>query len=263
MTAEAGAALRPVRIRVRLFAMQRELAGTREIALELPGGATIESAWQEVSRRHPALGPGRPFLRFACNGAYADADTVLGDGDEVACIPPVSGGDEPNHGPGRRILELRDEPFESGLADRLAAELATDADGATVSFVGRTRSTPGSPAPGQEEEALRHAGRAVVALDYEALEPLALAVLEEIANEAEAAFGVARIAIVHRTGTVPLGEPSVIVVAAAGHRGAAFEAARYAIDELKARAPIWKAEHFVDGHVWVGQAARTAPEHRA
>jgi molybdopterin synthase catalytic subunit len=103
----------------------------------------------------------------------------------------------------------------------------------------------------------------VVALDYEALEPLALAVLEEIANEAEAAFGVARIAIVHRTGTVPLGEPSVIVVAAAGHRGAAFEAARYAIDELKARAPIWKAEHFVDGHVWVGQAARTAPEHRA
>jgi molybdopterin synthase catalytic subunit len=263
MAPGADEAAIPVRVRVRLFAVQRELARTREIELDLPTGATIEMAWTEVARRHPVLQPGRPFLRFARNGEYADTDVVLEDGDELACIPPVSGGGVEDRGPVRRILELSEAPFERGLADRLAAELATDADGATVTFVGRTRITPGTPAPGQEDEAARHAGRAVIALEYEALEALALAVLAEIADEAEARFGVARLAIVHRTGTVPLGDPSVIVVAAAGHRGAAFEAARYAIDELKARAPIWKAEEFEGGHVWIGRQARTASEDRS
>jgi molybdopterin synthase catalytic subunit len=97
-------------------------------------------------------------------------------------------------------------------------------------------------------------------LDYEAFEPMAVRVLEAIADEIEARFGVRRLAIVHRSGAVPLGETSVIVVAVAPHRDAAFAAARYAIDETKARAPIWKAERFTDGHVWVGHVARTAPE---
>ncbi len=141
----------------------------------------------------------------------------------------------------------------------LAERLAMDEDGGVVVFVGRTRLTPGTPAPGQEAEAARHAGRNVEELEYEAFEPMALAVLGQIADEIEARFDVRRVAIVHRTGAVPLGQPSVVVVAVAPHRDAAFAAARYAIDETKARAPIWKAERFVDGHVWIGDVARTAP----
>ena len=141
----------------------------------------------------------------------------------------------------------------------LADALATDVDGAVVGFIGRTRGTPGTPAPGQEAEAARHAGRAVESLEYEAHEPMALAMLGRVADEIAARFGVERLAIVHRTGEVPLGEPSVAIVAVSAHRDAAFEAARYAIDETKARAPIWKAERFADGHVWVGEIARDGP----
>jgi molybdopterin synthase catalytic subunit len=128
-----------------------------------------------------------------------------------------------------------------------------------VGFLGRTRRSPGTPAPGQEAEAARHAGRSVDSLEYEALEPMALTVLGQIADEVADRFGVDRLAIVHRSGVVPLGEPSIAVVAVSPHRDAAFRAARYAIDETKARAPIWKAEQFEDGHVWIGQAARTGP----
>jgi molybdopterin synthase catalytic subunit len=122
-----------------------------------------------------------------------------------------------------------------------------------------TRATPGTPAPGQEAEAARHAGRDVESLEYEAHETMAVAVLGQIADEISDRFGVDRLAIVHRTGEVPLGEASIAVVAVAPHRGAAFDAARYAIDETKARAPIWKAERFSDGHVWIGHPARTGP----
>jgi molybdopterin converting factor subunit 1 len=253
-----------VRIRARLFAVQRELAGTREVALELDDGRTIEDAWAAVVERFPALAPGRPFLRFARNGDYAEPATTLGDGDEVAFIPPVSGGSggaageqDPDHGDRSRILELRDEPFAPSILGDLEAALALPEDGAVVTFVGRTRVTPGTPAPGQEAEAARHAGRRVHALEYEAHETMAIRVLATIADEILERFGVERIAIVHRTGEVPLGEASIVVAAASPHRDAAFAAARYAIDETKARAPIWKAERFVDGHVWIGAPART------
>jgi molybdopterin synthase catalytic subunit len=251
--------LPPLRIRVRLFAMQRETAGMKELRLEVPLGATVDDAWAAVVEAVPALAPGRASLRFAVNGEYADAARPLADGDEVACIPPVSGGAPEEPGEPGRILELRDGPFPSDLAAQLADRLATDADGAVVTFVGRTRISPGTPAPGQEAEAARHAGREVHALAYEAFEPMALRVLGEIADEIEARFGVRRVAIVHRTGEVPLGEASVLVVAVSPHRDAAFLAARYAIDETKARAPIWKAERFTDGHVWIGDVARTGP----
>ena len=287
----------PLRIQVRLFAMQREQAGTREVELGMPAGATIEDAWAALVKRFPVLAPGRAALRFARNGGYAPPETPLENGDEVAMIPPVSGGsgtdasgtdgpgtDGPGAGPGTdgpgtdgpgtdgpgagpppdrlRVLEIRDTPIGSEILAELSGRLATLDDGAVVGFLGVTRRSPGTPAPGQEDEAARHAGRAVEGLEYEALAGMALAIMGEIADEIEERFGVTRLAIVHREGDVPLGEPSVAIVACAPHRDAAFDAARYAIDETKARAPIWKAERFADGHVWIGTPAREGPADR-
>ena len=247
-----------IRVHVRLFAMQRELAGTRGLDLDLGGGSTIEDAWAAVVRLHPILAPGRPALRFARNGAYAPADTVLEDGDEVAMIPPVSGGGGARDTPDR-ILEIREASFGPAILAELTERLGTPEDGAVVGFLGVTRRSPGTPAPGQEDEAARHAGRSVESLTYESHASMALDVMGQIADEIAARFGVTRLAIVHRDGEVPLGEPSVAIVACAPHRDAAFEAARYAIDETKARAPIWKAEQFADGHVWIGAPARSGP----
>jgi MoaE-MoaD fusion protein len=279
-----------LRVRVRLFAMQREIAGTRELELDLPADASIEDAWTALVARFPRLAPGRAAVRFARNGAYTDAETPLADGDEVAMIPPVSGGsgggtdggsdrgsdgvsdrgadggsDGGSAGQGVervRILEIRSEAFGADILTELSARVATLDDGAVACFLGVTRRSPGTPAPGQEAEAARHADRAVQALTYETLTPMALGVMGEIADEIESRFGVTRLAIVHREGEVPLGEASVAIVAASPHRAAAFDAARYAIDETKARAPIWKAEQFTDGHVWIGDPARTGPEGR-
>lgn len=253
-----------MRIRVRLFAIQRELVGERHLALDLPDGATVADGWAGLVARFPVLAPGRDSVRFARNGEYADPADPLADGDELAVIPPVSGGagaePDPMARAGRaRILELREAPFGAEILGELGDRLATDEDGAIVGFLGRTRSTPGTPAPGQEAEAARHAGRAVDALEYEAHDTMAIKVLDAIADEVAARFGVTRLAIVHRTGDVPLGVASIAVVAVAAHRDAAFQAARYVIDETKARAPIWKAEIFTDGHVWIGHPARTGP----
>jgi molybdopterin synthase catalytic subunit len=253
-----------MQIHVRLFAIQREQAGTRELSLELADGATVETGWQALVARYPVLAPGRPSMQFARNGTYAAAGEPLADGDELACIPPVSGGSDETRASAEvsrpvRILELRAEPFGAALVEELAARLATPEDGAVVAFLGRTRITAGTPAPDQLAEAARHAGRAVETLAYEAHESMALRILADIAAEIATRFAVERLAIVHRTGDVPLGEVSIAVVAVAAHRGAAFDAARYAIDETKARAPIWKAEYFADGHVWTGAPARTGP----
>jgi molybdopterin synthase catalytic subunit len=248
-----------IRVRIRLFAVQRELAGTRELHVELSPDSTIESAWGALVERVPALAPGRPSVRFARNGVYASPDERLEDGDEVAMIPPVSGG-AVEGGEALTILELRSEPFSNGILAELGERLATAADGAIVGFIGRTRETPGTPAPGQEGVAASHAGERVETLSYEAHETMAHAVMTTIAAEVAERFGVVRLAIVHRTGEVPLGEPSIAIVAVSAHREAAFGAARYAIDETKARAPIWKAEQFASGHVWVGAPARPGPE---
>jgi molybdopterin synthase catalytic subunit len=241
----------------------------------------VADAWVALVERFPVLAPGRSSVRFARNGEYADPADRLAEGDELACIPPVSGGAGDGSGGGagtsagagdtarpdtrpdatgvRRIIELREEPFTASILGELADRLAGPDDGAVVGFLGRTRITPGTPAPGQEEAAAEHAGREVQRLEYEAHESMALRILEAIAREVADRFGVDRLAIVHRTGPVPLGEPSVAIAAAAPHRDAAFEAARYAIDETKARAPIWKSEQFSDGHVWIGSPARTEP----
>lgn len=253
----------PLTVRLRLFAMQRELVGARELRLDLPSGAAIEDAWTELVRRFPILAPGRASVRFALNGEYGEPGDLLQDGDEIAVIPPVSGGapeegaDEPA---GVRRIELVADPIDDAFLAELRASVAEPRIGAVVTFVGVTRETPGTPAPGQEAEAQRHAGSAVLGLAYEAFEALALRVMGEIADEVATRHEVRRLAIVHRLGEVPVGEASVAIVAAAAHRAAAFDACRYAIDELKARAPIWKAEHFVDGSVWIGQTARPGPE---
>ncbi|HET7726630.1 MAG TPA: MoaD/ThiS family protein, partial [Candidatus Limnocylindrales bacterium] len=133
-----------IHVRVRLFAIQRQLAGTRLVELDLPDGATVEDGWQALVERFPVLAPGRPSVRFAVDGEYADPDAPLHDGAELASIPPVSGGAPPEP---RRILELRDGPLPATILDDLTAALATDADGGVVGFVGRTRVTPGTPAP--------------------------------------------------------------------------------------------------------------------
>jgi molybdopterin synthase catalytic subunit/molybdopterin converting factor small subunit len=251
-----------MQVTVRLFALQRQQLGLRQLPLEIGEGATIDDAWAALCAGYPVLSAARGSMRFARNGVYADPDEPLADGDELALIPPVAGGsgatDEVDDRPVRWIA-LRPEPIRDADLAELRAAVATDADGAVVTFLGRTRETPGTPAPGQEADAARFAGQRVVGLDYEAYEAMAIATLETIADEIAARFGVHRLAIVHRTGEVAVGEASVAIAVAAGHRGAAFDACRYAIEELKARAPIWKSERFADGSVWLGAPARSGP----
>ena len=187
------------------------------------------------------------------------ADERLADGDELVLIPPVAGG---AGGTNNDLLrcELTAAAIEDGLLADLRRSVPTDADGALVIFVGQTRDSPGTPAPGEESEAELHAGKPVTGLDYEAFDEMANDVFRSIGAEIAEQFGVRRLAIIHRVGRVGLGEPSVVIAAAAPHRAAAFDAARYAIEELKARAPIWKAEHYADGSVWIGAPAREGPE---
>jgi molybdopterin synthase catalytic subunit len=268
-----------MQVTVRLFARQRELAGWRLRTFELPEQATVAQAWERLVDELPVLGPGRDSVRFARNTNYVDADERLADGDELAIIPPVAGGDAGAGGSagaagkpeavasagaaagsaGLRRLELRAQSFDEALLAELRATVPSSADGALVLFVGQTRESPGTPAPGEEDEGARFTGRSVEGLEYEAYEAMALPVLAQIAREIAERFGVTRLAILHRTGSVPLGDVSVIIAAAAAHREAAFDACRYAIEELKARAPIWKSERFADGAMWVGAPARHGP----
>ena len=245
-----------MRVTVRLFAMLRQQAGWRERDIELAEGASVADAWQSLVGLQPGFAAAADSVRFARNGRYADPVEQLREGDQLAIIPPVAGGAA---GEPLWRLELTDQPIADELLAELRRSVPTAADGALVLFVGQTRETPGTAAPGQAEEARRHAGKSVEALEYEAFEEMALAIFERICSEIETRFGVRRLAIVHRTGSVPLSEASVVIAVAARHRGAAFEACRYAIDELKARAPIWKAEQFADGSVWVGAPAREGP----
>ncbi len=241
-----------VRVTVRLFAMQRAAVGWRQHSLELGDDATVGDAWRQLLTDFPVLETGREHVRFARNAVYADAAEALHDGDEVAVIPPVAGGETP-----LMRLEMSEAPLSDDLLGELRRSVPTAADGALVLFLGQTRESAGTPAPGQESEAARFVGREVRSLEYEAFDAMVLAVLSAIGKEIESRFGVHRLAIIHRTGTVPVGEASVVIAVAAAHRGAAFDACRYAIEELKARAPIWKSEHFDDGSVWLGAPART------
>lgn len=244
-----------MQVTVRLFAILRQQAGWRERQIELPAAATIDDAWQALVAIAPALAASREVVRFARNRQYSGAEAQLEDGDELVLIPPVAGGSDET----LLRVAIREEPIDDDLITELRGIVPTAADGAVVVFVGQTRETPGTPAPGEEHAAAQHKGERVDRLEYEAFEEMALDVLRAIGAEIEQRFGVRRLAVVHRSGSVAVGEPSVVIVAAAAHRAAAFDAARYAIEELKARAPIWKSEHFASGSVWLGAPAREGP----
>jgi molybdopterin synthase catalytic subunit/molybdopterin converting factor small subunit len=248
-----------MQIKVRFFALQRTQTGMRGHELSISDGADVADAWAALVSTWPDFEAATSSVRFARNGVYVSDREPLENGDELAVIPPVAGGSGAEGEGTYRRIEITQASLDGDLAATLRADVATPADGAVAIFIGQTRETPGTPAPGQEAEAERFAGQAVTGLSYEAFEPMALSILEAIADEIEQRFEVRRTAILHRIGEVGIGEASVVIAVASPHRDAAFSACRYAIEELKARAPIWKAERFEDGTVWMGAPARSGP----
>ena len=192
---------------VRLFAGLRERAGAAQIEVELPEAATVADLLQAME-----LAP-RSCVA-AINREYADPQARIAPGDEVALVPPVSGGEGPV-----RHVRVTDAALDVSV---LAAAVRAPRAGAVVLFEGVTREVP--------------------ALDYEAYAEMAAPLLARIANEEAERHGLCAVAVEHRTGTVALGEPSVIVAVSAPHRGDAFAGARAVIDRVKAEAPIWKVE---------------------
>lgn len=217
------ATLRRVNVRVRLFAGIRERAGTGSVELELADGATVADVW-------PALGLGDepPGLLFARNRAYVEPSEALAPGDEVAVIPPVSGGD----------FRLSAEPLSVEAA---VAEVRDDGAGAIATFIGTTRA--------------HSRGREVIHLEYEAYEGMAEEVMAELGLRLTERHGLCRVAIHHRVGRVDIGETSVVIAVSAPHRAAALAACQEAIDELKVSVPLWKKETYVGGEEWIGQGS--------
>ncbi len=208
-------------VRIRLFAMLRERAGTSELQLELPDGARVRDALVAVED----LAGGLPLV-MAVNREYADEDAPLAPGDELALIPPVSGGSASPH------VAIRAEPLS---LDALVARVRDPRAGAVATFCGVTRG--------------------VSALDYEAYAEMAVERMAAVLAEAIERHGLCAAAAEHRIGRVPLSEPSVIVAVSAPHRPEAFAGAREVIDRIKALAPIWKRELDADGAgEWVAGA---------
>jgi MoaE-MoaD fusion protein len=204
-----------MKVTVRLFAGLRERAGGQHVDVELPDGASVGDLLAAMASTPVGrLEPGQCVV--AINREYAPASAVVRAEDEVALIPPVSGGADPF------AVRVTDEPLDIAA---LSAAVRDPRAGAVVVFEGVTREVP--------------------ELDYEAYAEMALEKLRAIAAEELARHGLCAVAVEHRVGTVPLGEPSVIVAASAPHRGEAFAGARALIDRVKAEAPIWKVE--VDG----------------
>lgn len=218
-------------LQVRLFAVLRERAGRDSLEVEVAEGATVADALQTLAAASEPLGEvleAMPVV-MAVNRSYVDADATLSAGDELALIPPVSGGgDEGTEEAARPHVRVTGEPLS---ADRLNRLVATNHTGAIVTFQGTTRD--------------------VERLDYEAYEPMAEEKIAAILADAMERHELEGAAAEHRTGAVPLGEPSVIVAVAAAHRGPAFAAAREAIDRIKAEAPIWKREIEGERAEWV------------
>jgi len=212
-----------MKVSVRLFAGLRERAGTGRRELELPEGARLGDVWAALE-----LGEEPAGLLYALDKAYAERDTVLAEGAEVALIPPVSGGD----------FRLSAEPLS---LDAVVAEVARPGAGAIATFTGTVRD--------------RSRDRAVIRLEYEAYEGMAEAAMSELAAELHGRYELSEIAIHHRTGPVGIGEPSVMIAVSAPHRADAIAACKDAIDTLKQTVPLWKKELYEGGEEWIGQGS--------
>jgi MoaE-MoaD fusion protein len=209
-----------VTVRVRLFAGLREQAGWSQREIE---ASTVADVWNALG-----LGAEPEGLLYAVNKEYAERTHALADGDEVAVIPPVSGG----------AFLLSDEPLS---LDRVVDEVRDERAGAIATFTGTTRATS--------------RGREVVHLDYEAYEGMAEQVMAEIARELEERYDLCAVAVHHRTGRVTIGGTSVVIAVSAPHRADALAACRDAIDQLKERVPLWKKEVYEGGEEWIGRGS--------
>jgi molybdopterin converting factor subunit 1 len=216
-------------ITVRYFAAARERAGVATEQLELPAGAPLRQLVDELVRRHPTLAPLLPHLRFAVDQELVGPDATVGANAEVALIPPVAGG---SGSPAFAILGL---PLS---LEHVVEAVSEKGQGGVVTFTGAVRD--------------HNRGKQVTRLEYEAYDEMALKVLRSIGEEAAQQWPGARLAIHHRVGVLEPGELAVVIAASAAHRAEAFDACRYAIEQLKARAPIWKKEFYPDGDAWVG-----------
>jgi len=208
-------------VTVRLFAVLREQAGATTLDLSLAEGATVADAITELRRGPLSALPERAVFATAVERAYVERDHELSHGDELALVPPLGGGGD---GEPVKLAEVTGEPLDVDAVRRLVTHSAS---GATVVFVGTTRD--------------------VERLEYEAYVDMAREQLVQLAELVAREHGLNAVAVVHRAGSVPLSEPSIVVAVSAAHRGEAFAGARALLDAVKARVPIWKQEHPRDG----------------
>jgi len=204
------------------------VTGLREDSIDVPDGGLAASVFEHYSARFPRLGEMSKSIVLAVNQKFCAPSEALADGDELAFLPPVSGGSDGN------IFALTRDPIDAAA---LARQILRGEDGAIVTFEGVTRNNT--------------KGRATRYLDYECYEAMAAKTMAEIGEEIARTHQISRIAMVHRLGRVEIGETSVVVIAVAPHRRPAFEAALEGINKLKRLVPVWKKEYFEDGEVWV------------
>jgi molybdopterin synthase catalytic subunit len=232
-----------VRIRVLFFGVLRDVAGLREDSLEVPQGGRLETVFEHYAARFPRIRELAPSIVLAQNQQFSPLTSVLADGDEVAFLPPVSGGSLNTTGTFiHEIVDATAGHFFALTRDvldtaALSRRLLRGEDGAIVNFEGVARNNT--------------KGRATRYLEYECYEAMAVKMMAEIGAELARSFAIGRIAMVHRLGRIEIGEASVVVIVTAPHRKPAFEAALEGINRLKRLVPVWKKEFFADGEVWV------------
>ena len=229
--ASARARMSLMRVHVLFFGQLKEITGVTEEDAELSEGARVEDLFERYGRRFPKLAEFRPSIAASVNQEYAGWRAPLSTGDEVAFLPPVSGGQQA--AVADDIFLLVREPI---VSRELLENLKAPEDGAVVVFDGFVRNN--------------FKGRRTLYLEYEAYEPMAYAKMREIGAQIRTKFQIHRLAIVHRLGRLEIGDTSVLIAVSSPHRGAAFDACRYAIDTLKRAVPIWKKEYFAGGAVW-------------
>ena len=220
-----------MRVHVLFFGQLKEITGVSEEDADLSEGARVEDLFERYGRRFPKLAEFRPSIAASVNQEYAGWRAPLSTGDEVAFLPPVSGGQQA--AVADDIFLLVREPIQPR---ELVESLKAPEDGAVVVFDGFVRNN--------------FKGRRTLYLEYEAYEPMAYAKMREIGAQIRAKFKIHRLAIVHRLDRLEIGDTSVLIAVSSPHRSAAFDACRYAIDTLKRAVPIWKKEYFVGGAVW-------------